>query len=98
MKIKTILVICLSAGFLYTGILATPVAAQGLLPSSFGEWMASAPPAQAAAAQIEQLSPDHAAVLREYGIDAVERRDFAEGPNAATITLYKMVDPTAAFG
>jgi hypothetical protein len=80
------------------GLSSTPLAAQGLLPSSFGAWASSGAPSLIPAAQIEQLANDRANILREYGISAGERRDYANGTGELTVTLYRMVDPSAAFG
>ncbi len=93
MKIKNILAVCL-----LVGILAVPASAQDLLPASFGNWTAAGPATHVAAGQIEQFSAEQAAILREYGIGSAERRDFAQGPKTATVTVYNMVDPSAAFG
>ena len=54
--------------------------------------------AQVPAAQIEQLASERANILREYGINGGERRDYANGTGQLTVTLYRMVDPSAAFG
>jgi hypothetical protein len=75
-----------------------PAAAQGLLPASFGAWTGAGAQSQVPAAQIEQLASDRANILREYGINGGERRDYANGTGQLTITLYRMVDPSAAFG
>lgn len=75
-----------------------PSAAQGLLPSSLGSWASSGAPAQVSAQQIEQLANDRANTLREYGITSGERRQYANGNDKATVTLYRMIDPSAAFG
>ncbi len=80
------------------GLSGVPSAAQALLPSSLGEWMSSATPSQVSPQQIEQLAGDRANILREYGITAGERREYANGNDKATVTLYRMVDPSAAFG
>lgn len=71
---------------------------QAILPSSFGAWMASGVPAQVSPAQIEQLASDRGPVLREYGIASAERREYANGDEKLTVTIYQMVDPSAAFG
>jgi hypothetical protein len=90
---KTILgVLLLSAAW------AWPAAAQGILPATFGAWTADGPGLQVLPQQAEQLAPDKAAVLREYGITSAERREYTQGERTATVTLYKMVDPSAAFG
>ena len=80
------------------GLSSMPLAAQGLLPSSFGAWTGAGAESQVPAAQIEQLANDRANILREYGIGAGERRDYSNGNGSLTVTLYRMVDPSAAFG
>jgi hypothetical protein len=75
-----------------------PSAAQGLLPSSLGDWASSGTPAQVSAQQIEQLANDRANILREYGINSGERREYASGSDKISVTLYRMIDPSAAFG
>ncbi len=80
------------------GLPGVPSAAQALLPSSLGEWTSPAVPSQVSPQQIEQLAGDRANILREYGIAAGERREYVNGNDKATVTLYRMVDPSAAFG
>jgi len=75
-----------------------PSAAQGLLPSFLGDWASSGAPAQVSAQQIEQLANDRANILREYGITSGERREYTSGSDKITVTLYRMIDPSAAFG
>lgn len=77
---------------------SAPSSAQGLLPPSVGDLASSAASAQVPAQQIEQLAGDRANILREYGLTAGERREYANGNDKATITLYRMEDPSAAFG
>ena len=77
---------------------SAPLLAQGLLPASFGAWTASAPAIQVAGAKVPQIAGDKAAILHEYGITSAERRQYAQGPQSATVTMYRMSDPTAAFG
>jgi hypothetical protein len=80
------------------GLSSLPLAAQGLLPSSLGTWTSSGGPTQVSAQQIEQLGNDRANILREYGISSGERREYASGNAEITVTLYRMIDPSAAFG
>jgi hypothetical protein len=82
----------------FGGLWSAPLAAQDLLPSSVGTWTASGTPAQVPAQQIEQLASERANILREYGISSGERRDYTSGNDQMTVTLYRMVDPSAAFG
>ncbi len=88
----------LALAFIFGGLSSLPLAAQALLPASLGAWMASGDEVQAAPAQIEQLANDRAAVLREYGVASGERREYAAGNEKLTVTLYRMDDPSAAFG
>lgn len=74
------------------------LAAQDVLPSSVGSWMASGTSTQVPAQQIDQLASDRAEILREYGITSGERREYTSGNDKITVTLYRMVDPSAAFG
>jgi hypothetical protein len=80
------------------GVWSAPLAAQGVLPSNVGTWTASGSTTEVAAQQIEQLANDRANILREYGITSGERREYASGDDKITVTLYRMVDPSAAFG
>lgn len=80
------------------GAWTVPLAAQGLLPASLGTWTSSGAPTQVSAQQIEQLASDRANILREYGVSAGERREYATGNEKISVTLYRMVDPSAAFG
>ena len=80
------------------GLWSAPLAAQDVLPSNVGTWTASSPTTQVPAQQIEQLANDRANILREYGITSGERRDYTSGNDKISVTLYRMVDPSAAFG
>ena len=80
------------------GLWSVPLAAQDVLPSNVGTWTASSSTTQVPAQQIEQLANDRTNILREYGITSGERRDYTSGNDKITVTLYRMVDPSAAFG
>ena len=97
---KILFVLAITLVLLFGGAGSLPLAAQTLaiLPSSFGAWMASGAATQVPAAQISQLAGDNGPVMREYGIASGERRDYANGDEKLTVTLYGMVDPSAAFG
>jgi hypothetical protein len=81
-----------------SGLSNARLAAQDMLPASAGTWASSGALTQVSASQIEQLANDRANILREYGITAGERREYADGSDKTTVTLYRMVDPSAAFG
>jgi hypothetical protein len=96
MKGKTFLAVL----FLLVLLAAAPwaFAAQGALPPSFSGWTASAPAAQISAHDLDSLAQDKADILREYGINSAEKADYAQNGQTATVILYKMSDPSAAFG
>jgi hypothetical protein len=88
----------LAAALGLSALLSIPLAAQTILPASVGTWASSGAETQVPAQQVEQLANDRANILREYGITSGERREYADGNDKATVTLYRMVDPSAAFG
>jgi hypothetical protein len=73
---------------------AHPSAAQALLPQSFAGWNAGA----AQPVNLGQFSAADAAAIREYGFKTVERVEYARGAETLTVTLYRMMDPSAAYG
>jgi hypothetical protein len=89
---------------------ARPAAAQGILPSSFAGWNASEPsavvstvrsskgPSAGASTGLDQVLGSDAATLREYSLKSVERRAYLRNTQAATITLYRLRDPSSAYG
>jgi hypothetical protein len=88
-------IVCLFAAVL----LAAPAAAQSQLPAELGEWRGAAaavvdPP------RLGALAGDDAVVLREYGIAGAERRSYTRGQQEEelVLTLYRMRDPTGAYG
>jgi hypothetical protein len=81
-----------------SALLSIPLAAQAILPASVGTWASTGAATQVPAQQVEQLANDRANILREYGITSGERREYADGNDKTTVTLYRMVDPSAAFG
>jgi hypothetical protein len=89
---KIFAIVCLLAGSAIT------VSAQTLLPGGFAGWTATNSGSQASASQAEQFASEKAPILREYGLGSAERRDYAQAAGTATVTLYRMVDPSAAFG
>ena len=74
-----------------------PVSAQALLPPVFGNWsIGQTADAQPLAPQ-QGPGPD-AAILQEYGFKSIEHQDYTRGKDTLSVTLYRMVDPTAAYG
>ena len=93
---KTLAVVCLLACLLAGS--AISASAQTLLPDTFAGWNSSTTGSQVPANQAEQFVGGKAAILREYGLASAERRDYTSAKNSATVTLYRLVDPSAAFG
>lgn len=76
---------------------ALSAAAQSRLPAELGEWRAA--PAEAIdPPRLETFAGTDAPVLREYGVAGAERRRYARGDEEFVLTLYRMRDPTGAFG
>ncbi len=70
---------------------------QSLVPREVGGVPASEG-GKVAAPQLEQLFPEHAAVLRELGAQLAERRAYQRPAGVATITVIQFRDPTGAYG
>jgi hypothetical protein len=91
MKSKAFFVLLLLLGAAYSA------RAQSVLPSSFGGWVA-APATIIPARDLAIVAQDKADILREYGVSSAERSDYAQNGLTASVVLYKMTDPSAAFG
>src|ERR1017187_7041157 len=86
-------------GVLCLAALAYPAAAQNILPSSFAGWTASAPSVVIPSAGLDQvLQGADAAAFREYIIKSIEQQSYAQGTQIASITLYRLRDPSSAYG
>ena len=77
-----------------------PAAAQEFLPPKASDWTAG-PVSRASADDFDRISAELAAtapVLREYGALAMERRAYQRGGATLVVTVYRMEDPTGAYG
>ncbi len=74
-----------------------PAAAQQYLPNQLAGWTGS-PLTTYEPAALESIVGDEAAVLREYGVRRAERRTYMRGNDSFTLTLFRMQDPSAAYG
>lgn len=81
-----------------------PVSAQGILPSSFAGWTGS-PPAGIPAPVVyngdhvaSMVASQQAAARQEYGFLAGEQAAYSRGKDAIQVTLYRMKDPSGAYG
>jgi hypothetical protein len=87
-----------SLGLLCLTIAAIPAAGQGVLPSSFAGWTASAPATVTPPAGLGGLLGADAPAFREYVVKSIEQRPYAAGTQTASITIYRFRDPSSAFG
>jgi Family of unknown function (DUF6599) len=83
--------VLLALSLLLAALVAMPSAAQSILPASFAGWTQTSsasftPPADASAA------------AREYGFAAGIQVSYANGSNHLDVTLYRMNDPSGAYG
>jgi hypothetical protein len=69
-------------------------AAQGLLPASFGSWNSRG----GQAITLEQAAGADAAAIREYGFIGIGRAEYERGADTLSVTLYRMADPSDAYG
>jgi hypothetical protein len=89
--------------FLFVLLAGVPASAQGILPNSFGGWNGSTT-AGLNPAVIENgdhssnLLADRQAARQEYGFLSGEQGSYALGNDALQVTLYRMKDPSGAYG
>jgi Family of unknown function (DUF6599) len=88
----------ISGALLLVLVWETSALAQGLLPGASGGWTASGSASLVAPAQLETVAAGQADTLREYGVTSAEQRQYTQGEQSTSITLYRMVDPSAAYG
>jgi hypothetical protein len=83
---------------------ALPVSAQGILPNSFGGWSGSVkaglnPPVVYDGDHTgSMLAHQRAAARQEYGFLLGEEGTYSLGQDALQVTLYRMKDPSGAYG
>jgi hypothetical protein len=85
-------------GILCFVVAAHPVAAQGILPSSFAGWTAAAPSTAISPAGLDPLIGPDTPAFREYIVKSVEQRSYTQGAQAVSVTLYRLRDPSSAYG
>ncbi|HEV3218588.1 MAG TPA: DUF6599 family protein [Candidatus Acidoferrales bacterium] len=89
---RRILLSCVTACVSLAG--AYPAAAQRFLPPSVGSWSAGS----AQSVTLDQAARADAPAIREFGFVGIERADYARGAGKFTVTLYRMTDPSGAYG
>src|ERR1700688_3371929 len=93
---RRLLRICL--GILCLFVAAHPAAAQGILPSSFAGWTAAAPSTVIPPTGLDPLLGPDTPAFREYVVKSVEQRSYTQGAQAISIALYRLRDPSSAYG
>ncbi len=91
----------ISFGILCLAAAAHPSAAQGILPSAFAGWTAASPATTIAPTNLDPLVGPDTPAFREYVVKSVEQRSYAQsaaGPQPASITLFRLRDPSSAYG
>jgi hypothetical protein len=79
-------------------VAAHPAAAQGILPSTFAGWTAPASSTFIPPTGLDPLLGPDTTAFREYIVKSVEQRSYTQGSQAASITLYRLRDPSSAYG
>jgi hypothetical protein len=79
-------------------VMPRPASAQGILPPAFAGWTASAPATAVAPGSLDSLLGPDATAFREYVVKSIEQRAYANGNQIASITLYRLRDPSSAYG
>jgi len=77
---------------------ALPAAAQGVLPSAFAGWTASAPSTITPPTGLDSLLGPDTPAFREYIVKSLEQRSYTQGTETASVTLYRLRDPSSAYG
>jgi len=83
--------------FLLTTVLflaAIPASGQGILPGSFAGWTGDLKPGVPDSATTSQ----QVAAQQEYGFISAEQGSFSRGYDSLQVTLYRMKDPSGAYG
>jgi hypothetical protein len=88
----------LIAGVLCLGATARSAGTPAALPASFAGWTAFSAPSVTSPAGLEQLLGANAAGFREYVVKSIEQRSYTQGNQTAAVTLYRLRDPSSAFG
>src|SRR5271170_7473624 len=89
---------------LFVFLAALPASAQGILPNSFAGWSGSTtpglnPPAIDTGDHVASMSAgQQAAARQEYGFVSGEEGTYSLGKDALQVTLYRMKDPSGAYG
>jgi len=90
--------LCICLGVLCPALAANRAAAQSILPGSFAGWVSAAPATVIPSNGLDPLLGPDTAAFREYIVKSVEQRSYTQGVQSASITLYRLRDPSSAYG
>jgi hypothetical protein len=79
-------------------VAARHASAQGVLPPAFAGWTASASATLIPPTRLDPLLGVDTPAFREYVVKSVEQRSYTQGTQAASVTLYRLRDPSSAYG
>jgi hypothetical protein len=82
----------------FLALAAYPAAAQGILPSNFAGWIAAGPATFVPPTGLDLLLGPDTSAFREYIVKSVEQRSYTQGAQTFSITLYRLRDPSSAYG
>jgi len=85
-------------GILCLAFAAYPAAAQSILPFAFAGWTAAGSSTVVPPTGLDPLLGPDSAAFHEYIPKSVEQRAYTQGAQSASITLYRMRDPSSAYG
>jgi hypothetical protein len=89
---------------LFVLLAAIPASAQGILPKSFAGWTGTtsaglnAPIIYDGDKAASMLANQHAEARQEYGFVSGEEGSYSSGKDTLRVTLYRMKDPSGAYG
>ena len=93
---RRLLGICLA--IICLAVVAHPAAAQGILPPAFAGWAATGISTAVPPSGLDPLLGQDTAAFREYILKSLEQRSYSQGTQTATVTLYRLRDPSSAYG
>jgi hypothetical protein len=77
---------------------ALPAAAQSVLPSSFAGWSVQRLPLEEALQVSDAFAAPRVEISDEYGLVSMETERFIRNPETLKVMLFKMKDPSGAYG
>jgi hypothetical protein len=78
-------------------LLSACTQAAASLPDAFGKWTGG-PAVTITDKQLDEIAPENAALIREYGFVSGTRREYSNGANKARITQWEMKDASGSLG